>query len=55
MLIRRKLLNCNVEIDQEQPAQWYAKAKDWGCECGNCLNFLEVARRGCSLPAPQNF
>ena len=50
MLVRRKLLNCIVEMDQEQTAQWYAQAEDWGCECGNCRNFLEVARRGL-LPA----
>lgn len=46
MLIRRKLLNCDVEIDKEQIAQWYAQAEDWGCECGDCINFLEVAKRG---------
>ncbi len=46
MLIRRRILNCNIEIDKEQTAQWYAKAEEWGCDCGNCLNFLEVARRG---------
>ena len=46
MLINRKLLNCDVETDNEQTAQWYARAEDWGCECVDCLNFLEVARRG---------
>ena len=46
MLTRRKLLNCNVEIDNEQTAQWYTQAEDWGCDCGDCLHFLEIARRG---------
>ena len=45
MLSRCELLNCNVEIDKEQTSQWYAQAQDWGCECENCLNFLEVAKR----------
>ena len=44
MLSKCNLLNCDVEID-EKTSQWYAQAKDWGCECGSCLNFLEVAKR----------
>ena len=54
MLINRKLLNCDVEMDNEQTAQWYAYAEDWGCECVNCLNFLEVARRGLLPPYIKN-
>ena len=46
MRVNRKLLNGKVEIDNTQTAQWYAQAEDWGCECGDCLNFLEVAKRG---------
>ena len=46
MLVNRKLLNGEVEIDNTQTAQWYAQAEDWACECGDCLNFLEVAKRG---------
>ena len=46
MLSKCKLLNCDVEIDKEKTAQWYAQAEDWGCECGDCINFLEVAKRG---------
>ena len=46
MLVNRKLLNGKVEIDNTQTAQWYAQAEDWDCECGDCLNFLEVAKRG---------
>ena len=50
MLSKRKLLNCNVEIDQEKTEQWYAQAEDWNCECGNCVNFLEVVK-GDLLPS----
>ena len=46
MLVNRKLLNGEVEIDNTKTAQWYAQAEDWGCECWDCLNFLEVAKRG---------
>ena len=42
MLSKCKLLNCDVEIDKEKTEQWYAQADDWGCDCGNCINFLEV-------------
>ena len=46
MLEKCRLLNCEVELDREQTAQWYMEAEDWGCECAGCSNFLEVARRG---------
>lgn len=45
MLSKLKLLNCDVEIDKEKTEQWYAQAENWGCECRNCLNYLEVAKR----------
>ena len=45
MLSKCKLLNCDVEIDKEKTEQWYAQADDWGCDCGNCINFLEVVKR----------
>ena len=50
MIRRCKLLNCNVEIDEEETSQWYSKAEDWGCECGDCVNFLEVAKQGLLPP-----
>lgn len=40
------MLDCQIEVDEEKTKQWYANAKEWGCECGDCINFLEVARRG---------
>ena len=45
MLSKCKLLNCMVEIDREKTEQWYAQAEDWGCECDDCVNFLEVAKQ----------
>ena len=45
MLSKCKLLNCMVEIDREKTEQWYAQAEDWGCECGDCRNFLELAKK----------
>lgn len=45
MLSKCELLNCVVEIDREKTEQWYAQAGDWGCECKDCANFLEVAKR----------
>ena len=46
MLSKCRLLNCDVEIDKEKTEQWYAQATDWACECENCINFLEVVKRG---------
>ena len=39
------MLNCEIEVDDEKTKQWYAKADEWGCDCGHCINFLEIARR----------
>ena len=55
MLINRKLLNCDVEIDNDKTEQWYAQAEEWGCECENCLNFLRLPDAGCSLPTSKIF
>lgn len=44
MLKKCKILNCDVEIDAEKTAQWYAQAEDWGCECGDCVRFVELAK-----------
>lgn len=45
MLTQCRLFNSIVEIDKEKTKQWYAQAADWGCDCGNCINFLEVVKR----------
>ena len=39
------MLNCEIEVDEEKTKQWYANADEWGCECGHCINFLEVAKQ----------
>ena len=39
-----KLLNCTVEVDLEATNRWYAQAEDWGCECGDCQNFVTKAK-----------
>ena len=33
-----------VEVDQEATRNWYARAEDWGCDCGHCRNFLALAK-----------
>lgn len=40
-----------TDIDLEATQRWYAQADEWGCECGDCLNFLKLARER-ALPAP---
>ena len=40
-----------VEIDEEATRSWYAQADEWGCECGDCRNFLKIAHER-ALPAP---
>ena len=32
-----------LEIDMDATMKWYARSKGWGCECGHCRNFLELA------------
>ena len=32
-----------LEIDMDATMKWYAQSKGWGCECGHCRNFLELA------------
>ena len=39
------MLNCEVEVDKEKTKQWYAQAADWGCRCGHCIHFLELAKQ----------
>ena len=44
------LCHYQVEIDLETTLNWYRNAREWGCECGHCRNFLELARNR-DLPA----
>ena len=34
-----------VEIDEKATTDWYAQSSGWGCECGDCRNFLALAKR----------
>ena len=45
MLEQHSLFGYAVEIDIEKTQQWYMCAEEWGCRCGDCLNFLELAKR----------
>ena len=38
------LFGCKVEIDMEKTLQWYAQAEQWDCQCGDCINFVELAK-----------
>ncbi len=40
-----------VEIDRNVTREWYAAAEGWSCSCGDCRNFLALARAG-RLPEP---
>ncbi len=40
-----------VALDRAATRQWYASAEPWGCDCGDCRNFLAAVRRG-MLPGP---
>lgn len=39
-----------VEIDRAATSAWYASAKEWGCECGHCRNYVALAKHR-ALPA----
>lgn len=45
MLEKIILYGYEVEIDKDATKEWYAHAEEWGCECDDCLNFLELAKR----------
>lgn len=34
-----------AKLDKTATRAWYEKAGEWGCECGHCRNFLELARQ----------
>lgn len=33
-----------VEIDRAATSAWYASAKEWGCECGDCRHYVALAK-----------
>ena len=34
-----------VEIDEKTTKDWYDKANEWGCECGDCRHFVALAKK----------
>lgn len=49
-MLKRYFFGFEVEVDQKDTQHWYAAAKEWACDCGDCRNFLALAR-GRHLPA----
>lgn len=47
---KQHLFGCMVEVDEASTHRWYATAEEWGCACGDCRNFLALARKR-QLPA----
>ena len=39
------LFGYQVEIDELATKEWYNKADEWRCECGDCRHFVTLARR----------
>ena len=48
---KASLLGLEAIIDKNSTAKWYSTADEWGCECGGCRAFVELAKRR-ALPAP---
>ena len=42
-MLKHHFFGFEVEIDQESTRRWYATAEEWGCDCGDCRNFLALA------------
>lgn len=40
---KRDLCGYQVEVDEAATRRWYEAADRWGCDCGNCRNFLKLA------------
>ena len=38
------LFGYQVEINEEVTREWYDKADEWGCECGDCRHFVILAK-----------
>lgn len=39
------LFGFQVEIDEVATKEWYDKADEWGCECGDCRHFVALAKK----------
>ena len=45
VMAKQHLFGSVVEIDKVSTHRWYADAEEWGCDCGDCRNFLALARK----------
>ena len=45
VMAKQHLFGSMVEIDEASTHRWYADAEEWGCDCGDCRNFLALARK----------
>ena len=36
------LFGFQVEIDEVATKEWYDKADEWSCECGDCRHFVAL-------------
>ena len=39
------LFGYQVEIDEAATKEWYDKADEWSCECGDCRHFVALAKK----------
>ncbi len=39
------LFGFQVEIDKVATKEWYDKADEWSCECGDCRHFVALAKK----------
>lgn len=53
-MLKYSLFNYEVEIDKNATTAWYTSSNVWGCECGDCRNFIALAqKRAFPLPVLQ--
>ena len=41
----REYWGYQVELDEKATADWYTRSTGWGCKCGDCRNFLALAKK----------
>lgn len=51
MLTEVRLGEYLAAMDRDATREWYEKAEGWSCSCGDCRNFLALARKR-KLPEP---
>ena len=39
------LFGFQVEVDEVATKEWYNKAGEWGCDCGDCRYFVALAKK----------